>query len=136
MTGEPLRFRFQISANGTILSMANESASPAQPMVPLRQFRRDSWSPKPPPIKTDDLPRRRGRPPSGNRWRTVQELVGTAEQVLDAGDAGCPADGRHDAQPCLQGLIDLMHAMPIDPVLKRCVATRFLSVYSHSIARH
>jgi hypothetical protein len=64
VTQRPLQFSFRISANGTILSMANLTTSPARPMAPLRQFRRDSWSPMPPPVlaagggssllKTDD----------------------------------------------------------------------------------
>ena len=48
VTQRPLQFSLRISANGTILSMANLTTSPARPMEPLRQFRRDSWSPKPP----------------------------------------------------------------------------------------
>lgn len=49
VTKQRLDFRFRISANGTILSVSNGTA----PLSPLRQFRRDSWSPLP-PLKSDD----------------------------------------------------------------------------------
>jgi len=32
--------------------------------------------------------------------------------------ADCPSDAKQDAQPCLQALIDRMHAVPTDPAIQ------------------
>ena len=59
----------------------------------------------------------RGPPPRSSSRRQPGVDISRAELVLDAGQ--CPNDAQHDAQPCLQALIDKMHEMPIDPHLKR-----------------
>ena len=59
----------------------------------------------------------RGPPPRWSSRRQPGVDLGRAELVLSASQ--CPNDAQHDAQPCLQALIDKMHEMPIDPSLKR-----------------
>ena len=59
----------------------------------------------------------RGPPPRWSSRRQPGVDLGRAELVFSASQ--CPNDAQHDAQPCLQALIDKMHEMPIDPSLKR-----------------
>ena len=46
-------------------------------------------------------------------------LDGSAAADGTVREHACPSDAKQDAQPCLQALIDRMHAVPTDPAIQR-----------------